>query len=136
MENRWRPSCGSPTERRSPRRRCASSWARASPGTRSHGTLSWWTSFRSRRRGRYGSSSCVSSSSPRNARRQKMADERWFETHELDEMARPTMDRAIEAIERGDLTGAVDLCQAMKHEWRFLHDLMAESMLGLVTYNQ
>ena len=24
----------------------------------------------------------------------------------------------------------------MKHEWRFLHDLMAESMLGLVTYIQ
>ena len=65
-----------------------------------------------------------------------MADERWFETHELDEMARPTMDRAIEAIESGDLTGAVDLCQAMKHEWGFLHDLMAESMLGLVTYIQ
>ena len=29
-----------------------------------------------------------------------------------------------------------ELCQGMKHEWRFLHDLMAESMLGLVTYIQ
>ena len=29
--------------------------------------------------------------------------ERWFSEEELDEMARPTMDRAIEAIDRGDL---------------------------------
>jgi hypothetical protein len=65
-----------------------------------------------------------------------MADERWFEPQELEEMVRPTMDRAIEAIESGELERAVELCRAMKHEWRFLHDLMAESMLGLVTYIQ
>ena len=28
--------------------------------------------------------------------------ERWFSDEELGEMARPTMERAIEAIERGD----------------------------------
>ena len=51
-------------------------------------------------------------------------------------MSRPTMDRAIEAIEAGDSELALELCKGMRHEWRFLHDLMAESMLGLVTYVQ
>ncbi len=51
-------------------------------------------------------------------------------------MSRPTMDRAIEALEAGDSETALELCKAMRHEWRFLHDLMAESMLGLVTYIQ
>src|SRR3954468_7525275 len=48
--------------------------------------------------------------------------ERWFSDDELSEMSRPTMDRAIEAIEAGDLVEAKALCEAMKHEWRFLHD--------------
>jgi hypothetical protein len=65
-----------------------------------------------------------------------MADERWYEPDELEEMSRPTMDRAIEAIEAGDLARAVELCKGMKHEWRFLHDLMAESVLGLITFVQ
>ena len=65
-----------------------------------------------------------------------MADERWFTPEELAEMSRPTMDRAIEAIEAGEFERALELCQGMRHEWRFLHDLMAESMLGLVTYIQ
>ncbi len=53
------------------------------------------------------------------------------------EMSRPTMDRAIEAIEAGDVRARRWSCaKAMRHEWRFLHDLMAESMLGLVTYIQ
>jgi len=65
-----------------------------------------------------------------------MPDERWYEPGELEEMSRPTMDRAIEAIEAGDLSGAVELCRGMKYEWRFLHDLMAESMLGLITFIQ
>jgi hypothetical protein len=60
--------------------------------------------------------------------------ERWFTDEQLAEMARPTMDRAIEALDRGDVAAARELCEAMKHEWRYLHDLMAESMLGLVTY--
>ena len=46
------------------------------------------------------------------------------------------MDRAIEAIEAGDLEAARRLCEAMKREWLMLHDLMAESVLGLVTYIQ
>ena len=65
-----------------------------------------------------------------------MAGERWYESDELEEMSRPTMDRAIEAIEAGDLARAVELCKGMKYEWRFLHDLMAESMLGLITFIQ
>jgi hypothetical protein len=46
------------------------------------------------------------------------------------------MDRAIEAIEAGNDEEAISLCRGMRHEWRFLHDLMAESMLGLVSYIQ
>jgi hypothetical protein len=63
-----------------------------------------------------------------------VSEERWFEPEELAEMARPTLDRVIEAIEAGDNDGAIELCRSMKSEWRFLHDLMAESMLGLVDF--
>ena len=62
--------------------------------------------------------------------------EQWFEPEELTEMSRPTMDRAIEAIEAGDLEAAKRLCGEMKHEWLMLHDLMAESILGLITFVQ
>jgi hypothetical protein len=65
-----------------------------------------------------------------------MPENRWYHPEELAELSRPTMDRAIEAIEAGETERALELCRAMKHEWRFLHDLMAESMLGLVTYIQ
>src|SRR3954453_2864225 len=54
--------------------------------------------------------------------------ERWFSDEELEEMARPTMDRAIEAIEAGDLEQARALCEAMKHERRFLHDMMVDGL--------
>ena len=53
-------------------------------------------------------------------------DERWFSDDELEQMSRPTMDRAIEALDRGDVAQARQLCEEMKHEWRYLHDLMAE----------
>ncbi len=62
--------------------------------------------------------------------------ERWFDPDELEAMARPTLDRVIEAIEAGHDETAVELCRAMKSEWRFLHDLMAESMLGLADFVQ
>jgi hypothetical protein len=62
--------------------------------------------------------------------------ESWFEGKELEEMSRPTMDRAIEAIDAGEIDRARALCAEMKDEWRMLHDLMAESVLGLVTYVQ
>ena len=62
--------------------------------------------------------------------------ERWFTDDELREMSRPTMDRAIEAIDRGDTETARALCEAMKHEWRSLHDLMVEGIAGLISYVQ
>src|SRR3712207_3859549 len=62
--------------------------------------------------------------------------ERWFDDDELRDLSRPTMDRAIEAIERGDLEAATRLCAEMKHEWLMLHDLMAESVLGLISFVQ
>lgn len=62
--------------------------------------------------------------------------QQWFSEDELEAMSRPTMDRAIEAIDRGDLAEARRLCREMKHEWLMLHDLMTESVLGLVTYVQ
>src|SRR5437588_537964 len=65
-----------------------------------------------------------------------MPEERWFRDEELEALSRPTMDRAIEAIDAGDLDAARRLCEEMKHEWRFLHDLMAGGMLGLISFVQ
>jgi hypothetical protein len=64
-----------------------------------------------------------------------MAD-RWFTDEQLQAMSRPTMDRAIEALDAGDVEEARAACEAMKREWGMLHDLMTESVLGLVTYVQ
>jgi hypothetical protein len=63
-------------------------------------------------------------------------DDRWFAQKELVEMARPTMDRAIEAIAAGDYERATTLCEDMRDEWRFLHDLMMEQILGLISFVQ
>ena len=62
--------------------------------------------------------------------------DRWFSDDELAELSRPTMDKAIEAIEAGDLDRAKALCEEMKHEWRFLHDLMVHGVAGLLTFIQ
>ena len=62
--------------------------------------------------------------------------ERWFSDAELAEMSRPTMDRAIEALDRGDVARARQLCEEMKHEWRYLHDLMVEGIGGLISFVQ
>jgi len=62
--------------------------------------------------------------------------ERWFSEQELAELSRPTMDRAIEAIDAGDLDRARSLCEEMKHEWQMLHDLMASGVLDLVSFIQ
>src|SRR5438105_7076336 len=62
--------------------------------------------------------------------------ERWFSDEELTELSRPTMDRAIEALDRGDVEEARALCEAMKHEWRYLHDLMAGGIAGLISFIQ
>ncbi len=62
--------------------------------------------------------------------------DRWFSEEELEQLSRPTMDRAIEAIDAGDLDGARRLCAEMKHEWQMLHDLMAGGVLDLVSFIQ
>ena len=62
--------------------------------------------------------------------------ERWFEEDELREMARPTMERIVEAIDAGDLDGAKRLAREGQGEWLMLHDLMAESILSLVSFVQ
>src|SRR5947209_20138388 len=62
--------------------------------------------------------------------------ERWFGDDELRELSRPTMDRAIEALDAGDVEAARRLCEEMKHEWRFMHDLMAGGILGLISFVQ
>jgi hypothetical protein len=46
------------------------------------------------------------------------------------------MDRAIEALDAGELDRVRVLCEEMKHEWLMLHDLMAESLLGLISFVQ
>src|SRR3954453_20340807 len=60
--------------------------------------------------------------------------ERWFTPEELTQMSRPTMDRAIEAIDNGDTETARRLCEERKHERRALHDLMVEGIAGLISY--
>ena len=60
--------------------------------------------------------------------------ERWFSDEDLREMSRPTMDRATEAIDRGDLDEAKRLCEAMKHESQFMHDLLVDGMAGLISF--
>jgi hypothetical protein len=62
--------------------------------------------------------------------------ERWFSEQELQDMTRPTMDRAIEALDHGDLQRARELCEEMKHEWRYLHDMMVEGVAGLISFVQ
>src|SRR3954454_22170811 len=70
---------------------------------------------------------------PPCARRLKMA-ERWFSDDELEEMSRPTMDRAIEAIDRGDTEAAKRLCEEMKRESQFMHDLLVDGVAGLISF--
>ena len=60
--------------------------------------------------------------------------ERWFSDSELGEMSRPTMDRAIEAIEAGDAGEAKRLCEEMKHESQFMHDLLVDGIAGLISF--
>ncbi len=62
--------------------------------------------------------------------------ERWFSEQELEELSRPTMDRAIEALDAGDVDRARELCEEMRHEWQMLHDLMAGAVLELVSFVQ
>ncbi len=59
---------------------------------------------------------------------------RWFSDDELGEMSRPTMDRAIEAIERGDAETAKRLCEEMKYEGQFMHDMLVDGIAGLISY--
>ena len=49
-------------------------------------------------------------------------------------MARPTMERAIEALERGDSDRAARLCEEMKHESQFMHDLLVDGIAGLISF--
>jgi len=60
--------------------------------------------------------------------------ERWFTDDELREMARPTMERAIEAIDRGEPEVAKALCEAMKSESQFMHDLLVDGVAGLISF--
>jgi hypothetical protein len=59
---------------------------------------------------------------------------RWFSGDELAEMSRPTMDRAIEAMERGEVDEAKRLCEEMKSESQFMHDLLVDGVAGLISF--
>ncbi len=61
-------------------------------------------------------------------------DERWFSDSELGEMSRPTLDRVIEAIDAGDAEEAKRLCEEMKHESQFMHDLLVDGIAGLISF--
>ncbi|HYF24482.1 MAG TPA: hypothetical protein VD931_01945 [Baekduia sp.] len=60
--------------------------------------------------------------------------DRWFDEETLEQLSRPTMDRAIEALDRGDVATARALCEAQRHEWQMLHDLYAEGTAALLTF--
>src|SRR3954452_3994083 len=60
--------------------------------------------------------------------------ERWFSDGELEEMSRPTMDRVIEAIDCGDTDAAKRLCEEMKRESQFMHDLLVDGVAGLISF--
>lgn len=67
---------------------------------------------------------------------EELSSTRWFDAAELDELCRPTMDRAIEAIKAGDLERATELCDGMRYEWRYMHDLLVDTIAGLITFVQ
>lgn len=57
-----------------------------------------------------------------------------FTDEELKEMSRPTMERAIEAIDAGDLEQAKGLCRAMAKEGIPLHNLYVDWTASLLTF--
>ena len=59
---------------------------------------------------------------------------RWFTDEDLAAMSRPTMERAIEAIDAGDGEAAKRLCEEMKHESQFMHDLLVDGVAGLISF--
>jgi hypothetical protein len=73
---------------------------------------------------------------PRSASKEETMTDRWFSEHEFDQLSRPTMDRALEALDAGEMEEARRLCTEMKHEWQMLHDLMASGVLDLVSFIQ
>ena len=60
--------------------------------------------------------------------------QRWFSDEELEQLSRPTMDRAIEAIDAGDVEEAKRRCEEMKHESQFMHDLLVDGVAGLISF--
>jgi hypothetical protein len=60
--------------------------------------------------------------------------ERWFSEAELKAMSRPTMERAVEAIEAGQLERAKRLCEEMKTESQFMHDMLVDGIAGLISF--
>ncbi len=65
-----------------------------------------------------------------------MTKERLFTDEELKEMSRPTMEKAIEAIDAGDLEKAKELCRAMAKEGIPLHNLYLDWAASLLTFIQ
>jgi hypothetical protein len=60
--------------------------------------------------------------------------ERWFTDEELAAMSRPTMDRALEALDSGDVATARRLCDEMRYEWRWMHDLLVGGIASLISF--
>jgi hypothetical protein len=60
--------------------------------------------------------------------------ERWFSDDELEAMSRPTKEKAVEAIDAGDLEEAKRLCEEMKGEGQFMHDMLVDGIAGLISF--
>jgi hypothetical protein len=63
-----------------------------------------------------------------------MTEDRLFTDEELEEMSRPTMERAIEAIDAGDLEKAKGLCRTMAKEGAPLHNLYLDWAASLLIF--
>ena len=63
-----------------------------------------------------------------------MAQERLFTREELDWMAKPTREKAKEAMDSGDLEKAKEFCDIMYKEHLWIHDGYRNWIAALITY--
>ncbi len=65
--------------------------------------------------------------------REVHVSERWFSDEELADMAAADdWSAPVEAIDRGDLEEAKQLCGSMRYESQFMHDLLVDGVAGLI----
>jgi len=61
-------------------------------------------------------------------------DNQLFKKEDLENLCRPTMDRALEELGKGNYERVRQLCEGMKSEWIFLHDMMVEGTAAIADF--